>query len=83
MQTRVSLMLALCAAAVVVFFLVYPNGDYSTMPAYFPRCFVVQELVQQPHAARLEEVTRFLERPGLCAQSEQTFGVMAAALLAV
>ncbi|CAJ1341584.1 unnamed protein product, partial [Effrenium voratum] len=52
------------------------------MPAYFPRCFV-EELAQRPRAARLEEMTRFMERLGLRAPSEQTFGVMAATLLAV
>ena len=63
-------------------FSAYSLQDYSATPAYFPRCFV-EELAQRPRAARLEEMTRFMERLGLPAPSEQTFGVMAATLLAV
>ena len=63
-------------------FSAYSLQDYSAMPACFPRCFV-EELAQRPRAARLEEMTRFIERLRLRAPSEQTFGVMAATLLAV
>ena len=63
-------------------FSAYSLQDYSAMPAHFPRCFV-EELAQRPRAARLEEMTRFMERLGLRAPSDQTFGVMAATLLAV
>ena len=74
----------LCRSGVapVAHFSAYSLQDYSAMPAYFPRCFV-EELAQRPRAARLEEMTRFMERLGLRAPSEQTFGVMAATLLAV
>ncbi|CAJ1329048.1 unnamed protein product [Effrenium voratum] len=63
-------------------FSAYSLQDYNAMPACFPRCFV-EELAQRPRAARLEEMTRCIERLRLRAPSEQTFGVMAAMLLAV